>query len=213
MTIINSILSWVMKKRMHQVELFMKYPSEVQEEWLMKLIKSARKTEWGQEYDYKSIKNVRQFKERVPIQDYESLKPYITRLIRGEQNILWDSDIKWFAKSSGTSNDKSKFIPVSQEALEECHFKGGKDVLTFYCSQIENTQLFTGKTLSLGGSHTVNAFQTDSFYGDLSAILMSNMPFWADFIRTPELSIALIEDWEEKIDKLAESTISENVKD
>ncbi len=211
MPVINSILSWVMKKRMHQIELFLKYPHEVQEDWLMKLLKSAKKTEWGKKFDYTSIKNEKEFKERIPVQDYESLKPYIKRIQQGEQNLLWNTEIKWFAKSSGTSSDKSKFIPVSQEALEECHYKGGKDAITFYCTNNPNTELFTGKTLSLGGSQQISSFDSDIYYGDLSAILMKNLPFWCEFIRTPNLSIALITDWEEKIEKLTDATISENV--
>eukprot|EP00825_Cyclidium_porcatum_P050688 TRINITY_DN9111_c0_g1_i1.p6 TRINITY_DN9111_c0_g1~~TRINITY_DN9111_c0_g1_i1.p6 ORF type:complete len:151 (+),score=17.32 TRINITY_DN9111_c0_g1_i1:1242-1694(+) len=134
MALINSVLAWLMKKRMHQIELFIKYPIEVQNEWLKKLLSSAKDTEWGKTYDYKSIANAEKFKERVPLNDYESLKPFIIRMQKGEQNILWNSDIKWFAKSSGTTGDKSKFIPVSEEALEECHYKGGKDLLSIYCN-------------------------------------------------------------------------------
>src|SRR6476469_6798754 len=125
MTIVNSFLNWYMKKRMHQIELFMKYPDEVQEEWFASLVNDAVSTEWGKKYDYRSIDNIHQFKERIPVQNYDTLKPYIERMLNGEQNILWPSEIKWFAKSSGTTNDRSKFIPVSEESLEECHFKGG----------------------------------------------------------------------------------------
>ena len=150
MTLVNSIFTWIMKKRMHQIELFVKYPHEVQEEWFQKLITTAKHTEWGKQYDYHSLHNQQNFKERIPLQDYDSLKPYIDRMLRGEQNILWPSDIKWFAKSSGTTNDRSKFIPVSEEALEECHFKGGKDLLSIYCYNRPNTKIFTGKGLGLG---------------------------------------------------------------
>ncbi|HRH65346.1 MAG TPA: GH3 auxin-responsive promoter family protein, partial [Bacteroidia bacterium] len=126
MPILNAILSWLMKQRIHQIELFIKYPHEVQQDWFSKLIESGRSTEWGQSFDYKSIRSVDDFKNRVPVQNYESLSPFIQRLMKGEQNILWPTDIKWFAKSSGTTAGKSKFIPVSQEAMEECHFKGVK---------------------------------------------------------------------------------------
>jgi hypothetical protein len=142
-----------MKKRFHQIELFMKYPHEVQEEWFKKLISAAKNTEWGLKYDFRSINNFQNFQDRVPINTYESLKPYIDRLRKGEQNILWNSDIKLFAKSSGTTADKSKFIPVSQEALEECHYKGGKDMLSIYCNNYPDTLLFDGRGLSMGGSH------------------------------------------------------------
>ena len=200
-----------MKKRIHQIDLFIKYPHDVQQDWFVKLIQSSINTEWGRKYGYGTIRNVEDFRNRVPLQNYETMKPYIQRIMNGEQNILWGSEIKWFAKSSGTTADKSKFIPVSTESLEECHYKGGKDLLSLYCNNNPNTQIFTGKSLALGGSHSINAYQADSFYGDISAIIIQNLPFWAEFIRTPDLSIALMDDWEEKIDKMVEATIHENV--
>lgn len=211
MAIVNSIFAWYMKKRIHQIELFMKYPLDVQEEWLHTLISSAENTEWGKLYDYKSILTVSQFKDRVPIQNYDTLKPYIERMLKGEQNILWPSDIKWFAKSSGTTSDRSKFIPVSEEALEECHFKGGKDMISIYCNNRPNTQMFTGKGLVLGGSHQINQLCDDIHFGDLSAVLIKNLPMWAEYYRTPDISIALMDNYEEKMDKMAEATIKENV--
>jgi hypothetical protein len=210
MTIVNSIATWFIKKRMHQIELFIKYPHEVQDELFGNLINQAQDTEWGKKYDYASVRNQEQFKSRVPIQDYESLKPYIERMLKGEQNILWNTEIKWFAKSSGTTNDRSKFIPVSQESLEECHFKGGKDMLSIYCNNRPNAQIFTGKSLTLGGSHQVTQ-SGDISFGDLSAVLLKNLPMWAEYIRTPELSITLIENYEEKIEKIAQATIGVNV--
>ena len=130
MKILNSVLGWAMQKRMHQIELFRKYPHEVQIEWFNKLINTAKNTEFGKKYDFHSIKSREDFQTRVPISDYESLKPYIERVRQGEQNIIWPTDINWFAKSSGTTSDKSKFIPVSKESLEYCHYKGGKDLLS-----------------------------------------------------------------------------------
>lgn len=211
MAIINSILSWIMKQRIHQIDLFIKYPNEVQEEWFRKLIYTAKGTEWGRKYDFASIRSHKDFQERIPIQTYDTLKPLIDRTRQGEQNVLWPSEIKWFAKSSGTTNDKSKFIPVSQEALEECHYKAGKDMLSFYCNNFPDTQVFSGKGLSLGGSHHVNMEQNDSFYGDVSAIIIQNLPFWAEYIRTPEISIALMDNWEEKIERIIDSTLEVNV--
>jgi hypothetical protein len=212
MPILNSIASWLMLKRMHQIELFMKYPHEVQNEWLRKLIQSAMNTEWGKKYSFRSIQTYEDFSNRIPLQDYESLKPYIERIRRGEQNILWGSDIKWFAKSSGTTSDKSKFIPVSNEALEECHYKGGKDMVAVYCNNYPNTQLFTGKNLALGGTHYTDNFDNyQSYHGDVSAIIMRNLPLWAEFLRAPDISIALLSDFEEKIDKMARATMKENV--
>ena len=211
MTIVNSFLNWIIKKRMHQIELFMKYPDEVQEEWFGELIHSAIGTEWGKKYDYRSIESVEQYRERVPIQNYDTLKPYIERMLKGEQNILWPTEIKWFAKSSGTTSDRSKFIPVTQESLEECHFKGGKDMLAIYCNNNPEARIFTGKSLVLGGSHQINQLNTDSFYGDLSAVLIKNIPIWAELMRTPDMSIALMDNYEEKIEKMARVTINENV--
>lgn len=211
MAILNSIFSWIMKQRIHQIELFIKYPHEVQNDWLFKLVTTAQDTEWGLKHDYRSIRTPEDFRNRIPIQHYDSLKPYILRLRQGENNLLWPSDIKWFAKSSGTTNDKSKFIPVSIESLEECHFKGGKDLLSIYCNNNPETKLFSGKLLSLGGSHRINSFSNESFYGDLSAILIQNLPFWIQLLRTPDLSIALMDEWEEKIDRMARVTMLEDV--
>ena len=196
---------------MHQIELFMKYPHEVQREGLSKLLKSASDTQWGRMYNYKEIENAKQFAERVPLQDYDSLKPYIDRMRKGEHQILWNTEIKWFAKSSGTTNDKSKFIPISTESLEECHFKGGKDMLSIFCSNFPETQLFTGKSLTLAGSlRTVQGLET-AYDGDLSAVIVQNLPFLAELARTPNSEITLMDNWEEKIEKLAEATIIENV--
>jgi hypothetical protein len=211
MTIINSVFTWFMKKRIHQIELFMKYPNEVQEEWFEQLVAGAENTEWGKTYGYKSIENLAQFKERVPIQSYDTLKPYIERMLKGEQNVLWPSEIRWFAKSSGTTSDRSKFIPVSEESLEECHFKGGKDMLTLYFNNRPNARIFTGKSLTLGGSHQVGQLNADTFFGDLSAVIMKNLPLWAEFYRTPHLNIALLDNFEEKIEKMAYATKDVNV--
>jgi hypothetical protein len=211
MPIINSIVSWINTKRLYEIDLFRKYPIDVQFETFTKLIKKAKDTEWGKKYDYASIQTLEQFKNRVPVQNYEDIKPFVERLREGEQNILWSSEIKWFAKSSGTTADKSKFIPVSKESLEDCHFRGGKDIIAIFTQNHPETQILTGKGLALGGAHQINKYSNESFYGDLSAIIIQNLPFWAEFIRTPNLSIALMSEWEEKLEKMAEATIKENV--
>jgi len=200
-----------MKKRMHQIELFMKYPLDVQDEWFKKLILSARNTEWGKKYNYSTISSYRDFISRVPVNEYDDLKPYIDRLRKGEQNLLWNSEIRWFAKSSGTTSDKSKFIPVSQEALDECHFKGGKDLLSIYCNNNPETEVFSGRFLGMGGTHFPDNPEAGTVVGDVSAILMENLPTWVELIRTPDLSIALMSEWESKIEKIANITRHENV--
>lgn len=212
MALINSVLYWLIKKRIHQIELFMKYPHDVQAEWFNKLILSAKDTEWGKEYDYQSIASVSDFKERVPVNTYESLKHRIDQMRQGRQNVLWPSEIRWFAKSSGTTGEKSKYIPVSPESLVECHYKGGKDMLSLYCNKFPNTALFSGRGLAIGGSHKISEINAESYYdGDLSAIIIQNLPFWAEFIRVPKKSTALMDNWEEKIEVMANETIPHNL--
>lgn len=211
MPILNSLLSWVMKKRIHQIELFMKYPHDVQNELLDNLIQEAQKTEWGKKYDYRTIRSLNDFKERIPIQDYNDIKPYVERLMFGEKDLLWPGETNWFAKSSGTTEDRSKFIPLTKDALEECHFKGGKDMLSIYCNNYPETNLFSGKGLMLGGSREINPLNRFSYSGDLSAIIINNLPFWADILKTPDTSIALMENWEEKLNKIAITTCNEDV--
>jgi hypothetical protein len=210
--ILNTVAAWLMKKRAHQIELFIKYPLEVQLEWFKRLIHHGKATEWGKHYDYRSIKTFEQYAERVPVSTYEDLKPYIDRLRNGEQNILWPEEIKWFAKSSGTTSSKSKYIPVSNSSLEECHFRGGKDMLSLFVTNFPNTEIFDGKGLVMGGSHTITEVPNESYYdGDLSAILIQNMPFWAQFMRTPPMSTALMDEWESKIGIMAKQTMQDNV--
>lgn len=197
---------------MHQIDLFMKYPHDVQQECFRRLIDKAKDTEWGRKYDYATIGTYEQFNQRVPLQDYDTLKPFIERTRRGEQNILWPGETKWFAKSSGTTSDKSKFIPVTEDSLEECHYNGGRDMVAIHCSNRPETMLFTGKNLALAGSYQANQFvEHESYHGDLSAIVIQNLPMWAEFLRAPDLSIALIDEWEKKLDKMARATMDENV--
>jgi hypothetical protein len=200
-----------MKQRVHQIELFIKYPHDVQMDWFKKLIVSAKDTEFGKQHDFKNIKNYEQFIKQVPVRDYEGLKPYIDRMMMGEQNILWNSEVRWFAKSSGTTSDKSKFIPLSQESMEECHFKGGKDMLAIYCNNYPETRIFSGKGLTLGGSHQINVKSGNTWFGDLSAIIMEHLPVWVEYMRTPDLSIALMSEWESKLERIAHHTIDEDV--
>ncbi|MDW3197258.1 MAG: GH3 auxin-responsive promoter family protein [Cytophagales bacterium] len=202
-----------MRKRIHQIELFMKYPHDVQEELREGLIKAANQTEYGRKYRFKSIDNYEQFKKQIPIVAYEDLSPYIERCMKGEQNVLWPTEVKWFAKSSGTTNDRSKFIPVTDEALEDCHMKGGKDMLSIYVNNYPDSRMFTGKSLVIGGSQQINQMDQNgkSRYGDVSAVILKNLPLWAQYVRTPSMDIALMDEWESKIDKMAAQTSEENV--
>jgi hypothetical protein len=211
MTIIPSIINWLNAKRINQIELFKKYPHETQKETLYQLLAKAASTEWGIKYKYSSISSIKEYQSRFPVQTYEEIIPYIERLRRGEINLLWPGEIKWFSKSSGTTSTKSKFIPVSIESLEDCHFRAGKDILILYAIQRPDTRIFTGKSLTLGGSHKINQFSNDSLYGDLSAILIENAPFWVEIIRTPKQKIALLEDFQEKLDLITRTTVNENV--
>jgi len=211
MEIINSVFSWIIKKRIHQMELFVKYPIDVQQELLLGLVNKAKNTEWGKRYGFKSVKNYNDFKSRVPLQDYESLHKDIGRIKRGEQNILWPTEIKWFAKSSGTTTGKSKFIPVSKEALIDCHYKGGKDLLAIYHSNHPNSKLILGKTLVVGGSSEMSTINKGTYAGDLSAIIMKNFPLWVEQRRVPKLSVALMDDWEQKVEQMAKLTSKEDV--
>ena len=206
----NSIASWFLKKRIHQMELFIKYPIEVQKELLDTLIKNARETEIGKIYDFNSIKNYESFKNRVPIVDYDKIENLINRSRKGEQNIFWPSQIKWFAKSSGTTNSKSKFIPVSNESLEDCHYKAGKDMLSIYFNNNEDSQLLSGKSLRLGGSRELYN-DNNTYFGDLSAIIIDNLPFWAELSSTPSHKVSLMSEWESKMKAIIKESIPENV--
>lgn len=203
-------MSWVMRKRIHQIDLFRKYPHDVQEEWFQKLIENGKKTTFGKQYGFDNIQNYEQFKTQIPVRTYRDLEEYIKNIRQGLQNVLWPSETKWFAKSSGTSGSKSKFIPVTEESLVDCHFKGGKDMLSIYCDNYPETTIFNGKSLILGGSHEAS-LNKDGKEGDLSAIIMDNLPLWVNIHRTPSKDIALMNDFEAKIEKIANISSQENV--
>jgi hypothetical protein len=196
--------------RLWRIEGWKNHPEDSQREVLQDLVTSAQYTEFGRKYRFHELFNLKAFKQSVPVHEYDDLKPYIERIMAGEQNLLWNTPIYWFAKSSGTS-DKSKFIPISDESLEDGHFKAAKDVLTLYYNFNPDSDLLAGKGLIIGGSHNINPMNSDAQFGDLSAVLLQNTPFWGHWLRTPDLSIALMDEWESKIEKLAENTIKENV--
>jgi len=208
---LNSIFGWFMKKRVHQIDLFKRYPVEVQNEWFLKLIKLGGDTKFGKYYNFSKITSIIDFQQMVPLQDYNSIKPWIDDSIDGKQNILWSGETKWFAKSSGTTSDRSKFIPVTKDSLEDCHYKGGKDLLALYYTNFPESKIYKGKHLVVGGSASYSPLRSDSYTGDLSAIILENLPWWAEIKRTPSKDIALMDNWEEKIVRLAESTCQEDV--
>ena len=211
MKLLSPAISSLARMRLWRIEAWKNNPIDAQREVLQDLVTSAQYTEFGRKYNFSELFNIRSFKQAVPIHEYNDMKPYIQRIMNGEQNILWNTPIFWFAKSSGTTSDKSKFIPISEESLEDCHYKAAKDVLTMYYQFNPDSELLTGKGLVLGGSHTISPMNHEAQYGDLSAVLLQNSPFWAHWLRTPELSIALMDEWEGKIEKLANSSIKENV--
>ena len=211
MKLLSPAISRLARMRMWRIEAWMQNPVAAQREVLQDLVTSAQYTEFGRTYNFSKLFSVKAFKQAVPIHEYDDMKPWIQRIMDGEQNVLWNTPITWFAKSSGTTSEKSKFIPISDESLEDCHFKAAKDVLTLYYHFNPDSDLLTGKGLVIGGSHNILQLNADNHYGDLSAVLMQNQPFWSHWIRTPELSIALMDEWETKIDALAQSTIQENV--
>lgn len=208
--IVNSLASWFLKKRFHQIELFLKYPIDVQNELLEHLLHTAKNTEIGKQYDFASISTYREFAERVPVTSYEVNHLQIERARKGESNIFWPTPIKWFAKSSGTTNSKSKFIPVSSASLEHCHYAASKDLLCMYLNNNPDANLFLGKSLRLGGSKELYK-ENATVYGDLSAILIDNMPFWAEYSSTPNNEVSLMADWELKMQAIVDQTIQENV--
>ena len=192
------------------MELFMKYPNEVQQELLYGLLNSATKTEVGKSNNFDSIKNYSDFKNRLPIVGYEDIVDQIERCRKGEQNIFWPTPIRWFAKSSGTTNAKSKFIPISNESLEDCHYKAGKDMLSIYYNNNEDAQILAGKCLRLGGSSELYQ-NTNTSFGDLSAIIIDNLPFWAELGSTPSQKISLMSEWEAKMEAIIKETLEEKV--
>ncbi len=208
----NALFGFLIKKRLQQIELFRDHPHMAQLEMFHSLLRMARYTEWGRQHDYATITTIDEFRARVPVQDYEAVKPYVSRLRKGEQNVLWPTDAKWFAKSSGTTSDRSKYIPVSREALEECHYKGGKDMIALHYHQRPDSKLYQGMSLVIGGSSSIEHLRADAYSGDLSAIIIRNLPLWVEVRRTPVIETALMENWEEKIERMAKETMREDVR-
>ncbi len=211
MKLLSPAISRLARLRMWRIESWINHPVAAQREVLQDLVTTAQYTQFGHQYQFEKLFNLREFKNSVPVHEYDDIKPYIERMMQGEENVLWPTPVKWFAKSSGTTSDKSKFIPLSDESMKDGHYKASKDVLTLYYNNFPSSNLLTGKGLVIGGSHTVSPLNEEIQFGDLSAVLMQNAPFWTNWIRTPELSVLLMDEWESKIEKLAATTIKENV--
>lgn len=204
-------MSWYLKKRVDAIEYFISNSSSVQEETFVRLLSQLKKTKFATDNDLEKVTDYKQFKQKVPIHSYDDIKPYIERVMKGEQNVLWPGEITWFAKSSGTTSDKSKFIPVSQDTLNDCQFRGSRDVLALYYNEFPDAKIFQGKGLIIGGSHKVNELAPNTYYGDLSAVMMNNLPFLANYLATPSMDIALMDNWEEKLEKMVAHTMDEDV--
>lgn len=209
--LLSPAISRLARIRNWRTENWVRNPIATQREVLQDLVTHAQYTEIGRKYGLTKLFSIKEFKSTVPINEYEDIKPYIDRLMNGEENLLWNTPVSWFAKSSGTTSSKSKFIPITEESLKGCHYQGSKDVLSLYYYNNPNSDLLTGKSLVVGGSHQINIFNENVQFGDLSAVLLQNAPYWGQWLRTPELSIALLDEWESKIEQLAQNTIKENV--
>jgi len=211
MKLISPTISRLARMRYWRIEQWMNNPIATQRDVLQDLVTHGQYAEIGRQYGFGNLFSIRDFKKAIPIQDYNDIKPFIDRQMGGEDNLLWNTPVNWFAKSSGTTNDKSKFIPITEESLNDCHYQASKDVLTMYYNENPESDLLTGRGLVIGGSHQISLLNDDIQYGDLSAVLLQNAPVWTSWIRTPELSIALLDEWENKLEQLAINTMQENV--
>ena len=209
--VLNSIFSLLIRRRLIQIDQFKSHPHEVQQKVMDSLLEAGQLTQYGKDNGIQTVSDYKGFQQAIPLQTYTEFKPYVDRLMDGEQGVLWPTEVKWFAKSSGTTTGKSKFIPITKESLQDCHYKGGKDLLSLYVKAIPTANLYSGKHLIVGGSAKLNELKNGAYYGDLSAIVVKNLPFWVERRRTPGREIALMSDWDDKIEKMAYSTIKEDV--
>ena len=207
----TSIMRAVFGSRVKKIEKYATDAEGIQRRVLSRLVSAAAGTEWGIKHNYSSSMSYEQFVANVEVQNYETLKGYIDRMRHGEKDVLWKGRCKWYAKSSGTTNDKSKFIPVTPAGLQNAHYKGGADVVALYLANNPQSRMFSGRGLILGGSHASNYNLPGSLVGDLSAILIENCNPLVNMVRVPDKSIALLSDFEEKMDKIARATCNKNV--
>ena len=207
---LNNLIAIKIKNRIKLIERAIQNPIECQNKILINNIKYAKTTFFGDEHHFNIIENYSDFKDKVPLSDYLKLKGYIELSIKYKRDILWPGKIKWFAKSSGTTTHQSKFIPITKESLKLCHFKAGKDMLSLYLQNNPNSKILEGKSLMIGGSTNLNQFKY-SYSGDLSAIIIKNLPIWVQIKRLPSMKTALLEDWEKKITNIIQESQNQNI--
>ncbi|MFA7686907.1 MAG: GH3 auxin-responsive promoter family protein [Moheibacter sp.] len=210
MGLINKVMEMVMSKRMRQIENFIKYPIETQENILFGNLSAARHTEYGKMYGFHDVNSYTAFKSQIPLVTYEEFEPFIEKARKGKSDVSWKGKIKWFAKSSGTTNAKSKFIPISEQSLEDCHYAAGKMMFALYLHNHPDTEIFKNKNLRLGGSSEIYQ-KYDTLFGDLSAILIDNLPFYAELRNTPNKQISLMSEWETKMKAIADAVVKEDI--
>ncbi len=211
MDILTNLISLIFEPRQKRIVHFAQNGDQIQKQQLQALLAAAKHIEWGKEYDLKNIRSYSEFAERIPIQGYDDLKPYIERMINSEKNILWPGKVSWYAKSSGTTHDKSKFIPVTRDILNKCHYEGAFDTVAIYLRNRPDSHFFSHKGLILGGSHSPSPLNQNAHCGDLSAVLLQNINPLVNLIRVPSKKIILMDEWESKIKAIVESTYNADV--
>ena len=208
----NTVFSWYIRRHYRKnIQYFLKHPFEVQQDLIDGFLQTAKDTVWGKFHDFQNIRNYKDFKQQLPITDYPVLQPYIQRMMNGEPDVLWPGQITWFSKSSGTTAAKCKYIPVTNESLQECHLKGGHDIMAAWCHHMPQSKIFSGKGMGMGGSHAPFSEYPKTNIGDVSAIMMETMPFYGRFFFTPDLDTALMGNFEDKLERMAHQVINENV--
>lgn len=212
MSVITKAVRQFFSGRLHEIERFREDPAGVQVGQLEYLLREGRRTKFGQEHGFDGITTVEQFRAHVPVADYEAFHGYIARAKAGERDVIWPGAVKWFAKSSGTTDAKSKYIPVSAQGLRDSHLRGPRDVIAFFADAHPDSEVFLGKTLTLGGSKRVEREGETAFTGDLSAILLENTPSWANLRRVPRVETALIPDFDLKVRKICEEAVGQDVR-
>ncbi len=211
MDILTKLVLPAFRIRQEQIKHFPEHLDIIQAKQLKKLLHTARNTEMGRRYDFSGIHSYADFANRIPLQTYEDVKGDIVRMINGEKDILWPSLVKWYAKSSGTTNDKSKYIPVTRNNLWGCHYKGGFDCVALYLQNNPESQFFSRKGLILGGSHSPSSLNNKAHCGDLSAVLLQNLNPLVNLVRVPKKEIILMGEWESKTQAIIESTYNKDV--